>query len=332
MLDNGVSSVTADREIVVTRVIDAPCELVFDAFTDPRHVGRWWGPDGFTTTTHSMDVRPGGVWKFVMHGPDGTDYGNRIVYDEVVRPERLVYRHEGEEGDEPVNFRTTVTFVAEGRRTRLTLRAVFATAAERAHVAEKYGAVEGAHQTVARLAGYMERRGPMNEMPVEDFVLTREFDAPRGLLFDVWTQPEHLRQWFSPKGFTVIAAKMDLRPGGNYHYGMKTPDGKEMWGKWIFREIVRPERLVFIDTFSDPQGGLTRHPFSENWPSQMLSTITFAERNGRTTITIRWSPHEATAAERATFDAGRDSMRMGWGGTMEQLGAHLARLSGASTR
>lgn len=322
MLDQSIPGVAAGREIVVTRVIDAPRELVFDAFTDPKHVGQWWGPDGFTTTTHAMDVRPGGVWKFVMHGPDGTDYGNRIVYDEVVRPERLVYRHEGEEGDGPVKFTTTVTFVAEGPKTRLTMRAVFATAAERAHVAEKYGAVEGAHQTVARLAGYVERTsGPA---PGGDFVLSRELDAPRALVFEVWTRPEHLQRWFSPKGFTVIAATMDLRPGGSYLYGMKAPDGREVWGKWLIREIVPPERLVFIDTFSNREGGLARHPFNESWPSRMLSTITFAERAGKTTVTVRWSPHEATAAERATFDAGYDSMRMGWGGTMEQLTAYVA--------
>jgi uncharacterized protein YndB with AHSA1/START domain len=324
MLDDAAIGVAADREIVVTRLLDAPRELVFDAFTNPAHVGRWWGPDGFSTTTQSMDVRPGGVWKFVMHGPDGTDYDNRIVYEDVVRPERLVYRHEGEGGDEPVRFRTTVTFAAEGHKTLLTLRAVFATAAERAHVAEKYGAVEGAQQTVARLAGYVERK-TIDSTPGEDFVVTRELDAPRELVFEVWTKPEHLQRWFSPKGFTVLAANMDLRPGGLYHYGMKTADGREMWGKWLIREIVRPERLVFIDAFSDPKGNLTRHPFNERWPSQMLSTITFGERGGKTLLTVRWSPYEATADERATFAAGHDSMRMGWGGTLEQLEAHLAR-------
>jgi uncharacterized protein YndB with AHSA1/START domain len=160
-----------------------------------------------------------------------------------------------------------------------------------------------------------------------DFVLTREFDAPRELLFKVWTDPLHLKQWFSPKGYTVLAANMDLRPGGTYHYGMRTADGKEMWGKWIFREIVPPERIVFMNTFSDPHGGLTRHPFAPEWPQQMLSTITFTEREGRTTLTIRWSPHEASEGECRVFDAGHESMKMGWGGTMEQLTAHLGELA-----
>jgi uncharacterized protein YndB with AHSA1/START domain len=83
---SSASSTTADREIVVTRVFDAPRELVFDAFTDPAHISNWWGPDGFTTTTHEMDVRPGGTWRFVMHGPDGVDYDNIIVYREITSP------------------------------------------------------------------------------------------------------------------------------------------------------------------------------------------------------------------------------------------------------
>jgi uncharacterized protein YndB with AHSA1/START domain len=103
-----------DREIVISRLIDAPRTRVFDAWTDPEQVVQWWGPRGFTTTTHKMAVKPGGVWRFVMHGPDGRDYQNKITYLEVVPPERLVYKHGGDEDLEPVSFQTTVTFAAEG--------------------------------------------------------------------------------------------------------------------------------------------------------------------------------------------------------------------------
>ena len=150
------ASSTADREIVVTRLIEAPRELVFEAWTDPKHVDKWWGPRGFTTTTHEMDVRPGGEWRLTMHGPDGRDYKNHIVFDEIVKPERLVYRHVPEAGTEPVSFQTTVTFVAQGDHTLLTMRGLFASAKARADVVEKYGALEGAHQTIARLAEYVE--------------------------------------------------------------------------------------------------------------------------------------------------------------------------------
>jgi uncharacterized protein YndB with AHSA1/START domain len=144
---------TADREIVTRRVIDAPRDLVFDAWTDARHVAHWFGPDGFTITTHEMGVRPGGVWRFTMHGPDGTDWPNVVTYQEVTRPERLVYLH-GDEG-EPDMFHVTVTFDERDGRTALTLRSVFKTAAAREFVVRERGAVEGAEQTVARLDRYV---------------------------------------------------------------------------------------------------------------------------------------------------------------------------------
>ena len=159
----------------------------------------------------------------------------------------------------------------------------------------------------------------------KDFVLTRVFDAPRDLVWKAFTDPERMKQWWGPKGFKVLHSKMDLRPGGSYHYGMQAPDGKAMWGKFVYREIVPPEKLVFINSFSDEKGGLTRHPMAPTWPLEMLSVFTFEEQpGGKTKFTIRWSPHNASEEERKTFDAGHDSMRQGWGGTMEQLAAYLA--------
>ena len=144
------------RSIIGMREFDAPRELVFSAFTDPTHLARWWGPNGFTTTTSSFDLRPGGVWRFVMHGPDGRDYQNRITFEEVVRPERLVYRHGGGDDVEPVRFITTVTFDDLGGKTRVTMRMDFPSAAERDRVNNQYGADKGLAQTLARLADYVE--------------------------------------------------------------------------------------------------------------------------------------------------------------------------------
>jgi uncharacterized protein YndB with AHSA1/START domain len=146
---------TSDREILVTRTLNAPRELVFDAWTDPDHLGHWWGPDGFTTTTHEIDVRPGGVWRFDMHGPDGRDYPNRIRYVDVAKPERLVYQHTGEADVEGVRFHVTVTFTDKGAQTDVSLRMVFETAADRDRVIEEYGALEGAKQTLARLDAHL---------------------------------------------------------------------------------------------------------------------------------------------------------------------------------
>jgi uncharacterized protein YndB with AHSA1/START domain len=143
---------TAGREIVATRVVDAPRELVFRVWTEPEHIARWWGPNGFTTTIHEMEVRPGGVWRFVMHGPDGHDYQNKIVYVEITPPERLVYDHVS-----GPRFHVTVTFVEQGDQTAVTVRMVFETAAERDYTAKRFGAVEGLQQTLGRLAGYVAK-------------------------------------------------------------------------------------------------------------------------------------------------------------------------------
>ncbi|PYQ58081.1 MAG: polyketide cyclase, partial [Acidobacteria bacterium] len=136
----------------------------------------------------------------------------------------------------------------------------------------------------------------------KEFVISRTFNAPRDLMWKVWTEPERLAKWFGPKGVTIFHSKNDLRSGGIYHYGMRTPDGKDMWGKWVYREVVKPERLVFVNSFSDPKGGVTRHPLSKDWPLEMLTKITFAESGGKTTVAVHWSPINATEAERKTFN------------------------------
>src|SRR4029453_11197616 len=143
------------RSIIGSRQFDAPRALVFSVWTDPRHLAQWWGPNGFTTTTHAYDFRPGGVWRFVMHGPDGRDYHNRITFDEIVPPDRIVYRHGGGDDVEPGQFTQTVTFedLADGKPL-LTSHARFPSAEERARVIKEYGADKGLAQTMARLADY----------------------------------------------------------------------------------------------------------------------------------------------------------------------------------
>lgn len=155
-MDAGKSDFTADREIVITRMLDAPRERVWEAWTNPQHVANWWGPNGFTTTIEKMDVRPGGVWKHVMHGPDGTDYPNSSVFKEVVKPERIVFAHGGGRAGEPgASFISTWTFEALGNQTRVTIRMVFPTTADRDRVVREYNAIEGGQQTLGRLDTYL---------------------------------------------------------------------------------------------------------------------------------------------------------------------------------
>ena len=145
-----------DREIVLCRVINAPRERVFAAWTDPNQIRQWFGPAGFKTETLECDIRPGGIWRFVMHGPDGRDYQNRITYDEIVPPERLVYHHDGATDVEPVQFTQTLTFESLGQnRTRLVWHGRFPSAEDRTRVIEKYGADKGLVQTMSRLVDYV---------------------------------------------------------------------------------------------------------------------------------------------------------------------------------
>jgi uncharacterized protein YndB with AHSA1/START domain len=159
---------------------------------------------------------------------------------------------------------------------------------------------------------------------MSEFSITRTFDAPRDLVFQVFTDSEHLAQWWGPKGFTWVSATLDLRPGGRFHYCMRSPDGHNMWGKFVYREIVPPERIVFVNSFSDEKGNTIRAPFNSDWPLEVLNTVTFTEHAGRTTLTLRGGPINATEAERRTFDASHKLMEQGFSGTLDHLAEYLA--------
>jgi uncharacterized protein YndB with AHSA1/START domain len=160
----------------------------------------------------------------------------------------------------------------------------------------------------------------------KELVITREFNAPRELLFKVFTQAEHLVNWWGPKGFKMKVAKVELKPNGIFHYCMQSPDGHEMWGKFVYKEIVEPEKLVYIVSFSDEQGNITRHPMSQTWPLETITTLTLTEENGKTKLTMVGGPYNATEEERATFEGASGNVQQGFKGTMDQLDAYLATL------
>ncbi len=168
-----------------------------------------------------------------------------------------------------------------------------------------------------------ERSGQKTETSAVEFVFSRVFDSPRRQVFNAWTQCEHLMKWWGPKGCTMEFCRIDLRPGGVYHYGMRTPDGGMMWGKFVFREVSAPGRLVYVSSFSDEHGGITRHPLAAGWPLEMLSTMTLTEHDGKTTVTMSVVPINESESERRTFVDGHKSMQGGWSGTLDRLDAHL---------
>lgn len=155
---NQANTSTADREIRAIRVFDAPRDLVYRMWTEPEHVVHWWGPNGFTNTFEQFDLKPGGVWRFIMHGPDGTDYPNLIVFLEVVPPEKLVYKHGSDMEDHPGDFHVTVLFSEQNGKTTLEMTMLFQTVEQRNDTVEKYGAVEGLKQTMDRLVAYLAKQ------------------------------------------------------------------------------------------------------------------------------------------------------------------------------
>jgi uncharacterized protein YndB with AHSA1/START domain len=156
-----------------------------------------------------------------------------------------------------------------------------------------------------------------------ELVVTRVFDAPRDLVFKAWTESERLERWWGPKGFALRVSTFDLRPGGVFHYRLSSPAGRVMWGRFVYREIVAPERLVFVVSFTDEAGNIARHPLSPNWPLEVLTTVTFAEHEGGTALTMRSVPINATESERKTFEDGHESVRRGTAGTLDQLDEYL---------
>jgi uncharacterized protein YndB with AHSA1/START domain len=279
-------SQTADREIVVSRVFNAPRALVFQAWSSHEHLAHWYGPDGFTITTHEMAFEPGGVWRFIMHGPDGRDYPNRVIFKEVVEAERLVYTHDdGGEAAVPVSFETRVTFdEVDGGKTKLTMRSVFATKQEKDRVEREHGAVEGGLQHVGRLAEYlaMQSGGKAATLTIclpseKEVILRRVFNAPRNLVFQAMTQPEHVRNWWGCKAFTMTVCEMDFRVGGSWRFVQRAPDGSEHPFRGDYLEIAAPERVV--QTFVYDVEGIRDFPATE--------TVTLVEQDGKTILTNR---------------------------------------------
>ena len=162
-----------------------------------------------------------------------------------------------------------------------------------------------------------------------EFTISRVLDAPRDLVWKAWTEADHLAQWWGPKGSSIRVIKLDVRPGGVFHYAMQFTPGHDWFGRFVYREIAAPERLVFVSSFSDADGGITRAPFPQirdTWPLEVLNTVTFAEQGAQATVSVRAAPINATAEERETFAGMFDSMKQGYGGTFDKLAAHLSTL------
>ena len=309
----------AKTPLVIERTYDAPIDIVWKAITTKEDLEQWWP---HTAPLEAFKAEVGFETQFsIRHNEQ--EFLHLWKVTEVIPGRKITY--DWKFGGKPGNSSVTFELAPEGNKTKLKLthRGLETFLPETNPELARGNFLMGWTGLAGTLGQFVEKAAGT---AAEDFVISRVLDAPRELVWKVFTDPEHLKRWWGPKGFTARTAKMDFRVGGMYHYCMTSPDGHEMWGKFVYHEIVPPERLVFVNSFSDENGGLTRHPMSPSWPLETLSTFTFDEKDGKTLFTIRWSPLNASQTERKTFEEGRKGMQQGWGGTLDQLEAYLAKL------
>ena len=300
--------------ITLTRVYDAPLQLVWDAWTIPEEVAQWWGPRGFALTTHSRDLRTGGHWHYTMHGPDGTDYENTTQYLEVAPLQRMVYDHGGHK-DRPPLFRVTALFTERNGRTQLDMSMAFATP-EIATDMRGFIRKAGGESTWDRLAEYLGKRLSGEEQ----FFIARTFDAPIDRVYETWTDPEHLTQWLPPTGATMRFLRAEPRVGGTSFYAMTMANGAVMYGRLSYQALEKPNLIVYAQQFCDEREHVITAPFFADWPQTMLTTVELvSEAPRRTRVIVRWEPQDASAAAIAEFVKQRGGMTMGWTGSFDKL-------------
>jgi uncharacterized protein YndB with AHSA1/START domain len=307
------------NEIKISRVYDAPVKMVWDAWTDDKQVVQWWGPRGFTLTTHSKDLKPGGIWHYTMHGPDGTDYVNKTLYHEVDKFERLVYDHGGNDERAPL-FRVTAVFSEVKGKTKLEMSMALPTP-EQAEETRKFIKAAGGNATWDRLAEFLEGKQSGNDI----FVINRSFDADINTMFEMWTNPKHFSKWLAPAGFNMEFIKADIKPGGSTFYFMSDASGNRMYGSANYLEINKPTSVVYTQQFRDKDGNIARHPMAPTWPESMRTTVLFTEEApDQTRVTVTWEiDGQATAEERETFRKAKGGMTQGWTGSFDKLEAYV---------
>jgi uncharacterized protein YndB with AHSA1/START domain len=317
-----MSAKNNSNEIKITRIYDASVKTVWEAWTDPQQVAQWWGPRGFTLTTHSKDLRSGGSWAYTMHGPDGVDYPNKTQYLEVEKYARLVYDH-GANDERPPLFRVTVLFKDIKGKTKMDMTMALATP-EIAEETKKFIKKAGGNATWDRLAEFLEKKSSDKEI----FVINRSFEVPLETMFDMWIDPKHFSQWLPPTGFTMKFMKTDIREGGSGFYAMTDGKNASMYGRVKYLKINRPHQIVYTQQFCDEHENISRHPLASTWPETMLTTVVLAaEGPSQTRVSVTWEVFgEAKREEMETFTKAKGGMTQGWTGSFDKLDDYIAVL------
>lgn len=307
---------SSSNEIRLTRVYDAPVRAVWDAWTIPEQVEKWWGPRGFTLTTHSKDLRAGGHWRYTMHGPDGVDYPNVATYHLVEVHKKLVYDH-GATDDRPALFHVTATFTEANGKTTMELIFTLPSPEAAAEIA-RHIKQAGGNATWDRLAEHLEEVSTGRRR----FVINRTLDAPIARVFTMWADPEHLAKWLPPPGTTMRFLRSEIAAGKSTLFVIAGSHGT-MHVRADYLEIEPPRRIVYTQQSVDEREQLAPAPGAPTWPATLLTTVLFtAEAPDRTRVTLTSEPHgEATAAEIEAFVLERAGMTRGWTGSFDALEA-----------
>ena len=308
----------SSNEIRLTRVYDAPVRAVWDAWTLPEQVAKWWGPRGFTLSTHSKDLRAAGSWRYTMHGPDGVDYPNVATYHVVEPYKKLVYDH-GATDDRPPLFHVTVTFTEANGQTTMELVFTLPSPEAAAEIA-KHIKQAGGNATWDRLAEHLEEVATGRRR----FVINRTLDAPIARVFAMWADPKHLAKWLPPPGTQMRFFRSEIAVGKSTLFDIEGHHGT-MHVKAEYLALDPPWRIVYTKHFVDEREQLAPAPGAQTWPATLLNTVLFTqEAPDRTRVTITSEPYaEATSAELDAFVHERAGMTLGWTSSFDALEALL---------
>lgn len=278
-------------EIVSTRRIPVAPSRILTAFSEPGHLKLWWGPKGFENTFHEFEFSPGGSWCFDMRCPDGKVFENKSIFEEV-GPEQIVIDHL-----EPVHrYRATISLVDQNGATQLTWRMVFEN---REEYEEAKDYVPGCNEECLDRLESVVANIPGADADERDLFLVRIFDAPPEKVYQAWTDPELIKQWFAPDPVTLPIAELDVRPGGTSYMVMRTPDGNDMPMHGVYLEVVPNERLVSTDAYKTAW-----EPSEKPFLTLELSFEAFGQRTRYTARVRHWSAEDREAHEKMGFFEG----------------------------
>jgi uncharacterized protein YndB with AHSA1/START domain len=301
-----IVTLPSDTEILLARSFDAPRWLVFEALTEPEHVAHWWGPRNSKMKVCEIDFREGGTWRYVLTCPAGKEVAFSGVYHEIVKPERLVCTECYEEPSLG-NPKWRLTMTLEEANGKTTLRSHVVHPNKESRDGHLNANMEpGAAETFDRLEEILADNSQM-EREIE---ITRVFDAPRDLVYEAWTQCEHMTQWWGPEVFTNHRCQLDVRPGGKWQITMRSPQGMDFKCGGVYSEVIRPERLAFTNDAIDDNGGILLKGFT---------TVIFAEQGEKTKLTLK-----TKAIGQVPFAPQMlKGMRAGWSGSLDKLAAYV---------